>query len=566
MSPYLSRAAGLFFALLLVALPAASQQRNLDACGILDRPGMTYVLQNSVSSPGSCFLVKAERITLDLNGHTVTYGTGSAWEAGQETTQRVHGILGQACWDKGGHADPDFCGDMFQFFTVRNGSIVQAERAPPYSHAIRMGQGTSRRVAVENVRFRIYSPSSTAVQIIGGRGGHRFRNVTVENESVYVLNRHQLEGMALRLVDAPKDSDPMRVENLRVLGGPQGGAFLGFPGSAITGADIALKGAFTNDFGIYLWGDGSEAFGNTVRGRSRGVQVYSDRSVVRDNIIETYEEPVNEEYEGCQIGGTYGVQLESRATRAVVRNNQVQVAATACDGRAFRVTGTKPGNANLSAGNVYAAARQPGATGKAVAASFSNARDVVLDGDTLRADTWNAEIVWEGAQNIVLKNVTFIKGDHPGPDYATFRLVPGSNNAKFRPASAELKVIDPIFRNGASADSFSMRRIGEEKWVMPAEYSIQWSYHLTVVGADQQPLPGVTVKVTDHKGAPYISALTGPDGRTAPIVLTQFRRFNTEKAIEKEDFSYTVELSLGARRREFTVRLSEPTVRTEVLP
>lgn len=552
--------------LLLCALPAAAQQRPIDSCGILDRPGITYVLQKDVSSPGSCFLVKAERITLDLNGHTITYGTAANWEPGQETTQRVYGILGQACWDKGGHAVADFCGEMFQFFTVKNGAIVQAERAPPYSHGIRMGQGGPRRVAVENLRFRIYSPSSTAVFITGGRSGHQFRNVTVENESNYVLNRHQLEGMAVKLVEAARDGDPVRIENLRVIGGPQGGAFLSAPASTITASDIALKGAFTNDFGIYLWGDGSEAFGNTIRGRSRGVQVHSGQVVVRDNVIDTYEEPVNEEYEGCQLGGTYGVQLESRANRAVIRNNQVRVTALACDGRAFRATGVKPGSSNVSSGNVYTAVRQTGATGKAVAASFSNARDVVLEGDTLRADTWNVEVVWEGAQNIVLRNVTFIKGDNPASDYATFRLVPGSNNAKFRPTSAEMKVIDPVFRNGASADSFSMRTIGEEKWVMPAQYSIQWSYRLTVVGPDQQPLAGVAVKVTDHKGQPYLSALTGPDGRIAPIVLTQFRRFNSEKGIEKEDFSYTVELSLGERRREFTVQVSEPTLRTEALP
>lgn len=553
-------------ALLLLTLPAGAQQRDLDACGILDRPGMTYVLQKDVSSPGSCFLIKAERITLDLNGHTITYGTASAWEPGQETTQRVHGILGQACWDKGGQADPAFCGDTFQFFTVKNGAIVQAEGAPPYSHAIRMGQGAPRRVVAEDVRFRIYSPSSTAVYITGGRGGHLFRNVTVENESVYVLNRHQLEGMALRLVEAAKDGDPVRVDNLRVIGGPQGGAFLGFPGSTITGAAIALKGAFTNDFGIYLWGDGSEAHGNTIRGRSRGVQVHSDKSIVRDNVIETHEEPVNEEYDGCQVGGTYGVQLESRASRAVVRNNQVRVKALACDGRAFRATGTKAGSGNISSGNVYAAVREPGAGGKAVAASFSNARDVTLEGDTLIADTWNTEIVWDGARNIVLKNVTFIKGENAGRDYATFSLLPGTNNAKFRPTSAEMKVIDPVFRTGASADSFLMRPIGFERWATAAEYSIHWTYSLTIVGPDQQPLPGVAVRITDHKGDPHIAAVSGPDGRVPPLVLTDFRRFNTTKGIEKEEFSYTVELSLGERRREFTLRVSAPTERTELLP
>jgi hypothetical protein len=42
------------------------------SCGTIGTPG-TYILQNDVSSPGTCFTVTAAGVTLDLNGHTVTY-------------------------------------------------------------------------------------------------------------------------------------------------------------------------------------------------------------------------------------------------------------------------------------------------------------------------------------------------------------------------------------------------------------------------------------------------------------------------------------------------------------
>ena len=42
------------------------------SCGIINSPG-TYVLQNDVSSTGSCFFIGANNVTLDLNGHTITY-------------------------------------------------------------------------------------------------------------------------------------------------------------------------------------------------------------------------------------------------------------------------------------------------------------------------------------------------------------------------------------------------------------------------------------------------------------------------------------------------------------
>ena len=40
---------------------------------VLSRPGTTYILEADVTTPGTAFIVLAPNITLDLNGHTVTY-------------------------------------------------------------------------------------------------------------------------------------------------------------------------------------------------------------------------------------------------------------------------------------------------------------------------------------------------------------------------------------------------------------------------------------------------------------------------------------------------------------
>ena len=50
-----------------------SALQNINSCRTLDVLGETYVLQNNVSSNGTCFTVTADNITLDLNGYTVTY-------------------------------------------------------------------------------------------------------------------------------------------------------------------------------------------------------------------------------------------------------------------------------------------------------------------------------------------------------------------------------------------------------------------------------------------------------------------------------------------------------------
>ena len=61
---------------ILAAVSAQPKQLNLTSCGILDRPGANYVLENDVTADGTCFAVQADNIILDLNHHTVTYGNG----------------------------------------------------------------------------------------------------------------------------------------------------------------------------------------------------------------------------------------------------------------------------------------------------------------------------------------------------------------------------------------------------------------------------------------------------------------------------------------------------------
>ncbi len=46
---------------------------NINSCGTLNQAGATYDLTADVSSTGTCFTITEDNITLNLNGHTVTY-------------------------------------------------------------------------------------------------------------------------------------------------------------------------------------------------------------------------------------------------------------------------------------------------------------------------------------------------------------------------------------------------------------------------------------------------------------------------------------------------------------
>ncbi len=49
---------------------------NINSCGTLDSPTTTYKLTSDVSSTGTCFIINHVGITLDCQGHTITYGNG----------------------------------------------------------------------------------------------------------------------------------------------------------------------------------------------------------------------------------------------------------------------------------------------------------------------------------------------------------------------------------------------------------------------------------------------------------------------------------------------------------
>jgi len=55
--------------------PAEGEVISIDRPGVLDQPGATYRLTADVTAPRTAFMVKGDGITLDLDGHTITYGT-----------------------------------------------------------------------------------------------------------------------------------------------------------------------------------------------------------------------------------------------------------------------------------------------------------------------------------------------------------------------------------------------------------------------------------------------------------------------------------------------------------
>jgi hypothetical protein len=509
------------------------------------------VLLSDVQSAGTCFAVTSDRVILDLAQHSITYGVNTSAQT------PVYGVVGQACWDNTPRPSQP-CGDRFSDLVVRNGRIQQGPGAPAYSHAIRVGQGNSRGFTFTALEIWLHAPASVGISSTYTNGDLHITNVTTHNEVKQIFNRHQVEGPAIRIAQIAPASEPNEIKENRIIGGPQGAILDITAGTDMIGNHLSLAGTYTNDFGIYAWGDRQQVVDNRIDGQGRGIQVYRGKgAIVRRNSVDVFEKRVNMEYQGCQLGGSMGIQLETRARDAEISGNKVTASADECDARAFRATDTESAGGNVSRANVYVAKRVGSGKGQAIAASFSNAKDVTLVGDTLEADSANVEIDWDGAQRIYLRQVEFAKGKNPAPDYVTFRFLAGSNDPRERMKASQLFVVDGTFKDGASAESVAMHPIGYGGWASAAEYFIQWSTRFKVITASGSTITGAVVLVTPPRGETS-SLTTDETGTTPPLALTQFRRFNTGTGVDTQVFRYGVEVQYSGRSKRIELEPSTP--------
>src|SRR5215469_1299738 len=333
------------------------RERRIQKCVILKETGAVYIVDQDLESPGTCFSVQADNITLDLNGHTIVYGQGA-----HKTAQFA--ILGIACWDailSNGMANGNPCGGSFNKLTVRNGRIRQASSMAPYSDAIHLGQGGGDFLTVRNVDFQLSASSSIPIFSTFSGAGSKIIDNTIENNVRDINNRHQLEGMSIKFQNSQTLKPGQTVEGNNIIGGAQGGILLESAGAKASRNKISQNGRYSNDFSIYVWGNREEVFENDIDPTSgRGINIGGGAidtngkgrggadSVVRNNRIRVVELKQNCDYSEsetacnvCQPGGTYGIQFDDNPQGSLSRENNVVAQAGDCDAAAFRVTDSR---------------------------------------------------------------------------------------------------------------------------------------------------------------------------------------------------------------------------------
>jgi hypothetical protein len=392
------------------------EMKTLTSCGPLRKRNTLYALQNDVTSAGTCFSIEEDNITLDLNGHTVTYAT-------TDGTKATFGVLAADCWEKSVEGNP--CGGSHRHSVVMNGKIVQGPGAASMSHALRFGQASNLTgIIVHDLDITISAQDSIGIYSEYLPGGSDIYRNTIHNNVKVISNRHQFRGASIKLDEEGKAKLPDLIHDNTIIGGPHAGIRSDNPaGTRIYGNDVSQDTTYTNGFCIDAAGKGMEVSGNKCHPtHGRGIHTHASGVKIFDNVIETIDSDKNAEYNGCEINGTYGIQIESDGpedpTDIRVYHNQVKVHAAECTAEAMRLTELKKGASVEIYDNTFVAVQDKiglnlsdkGARGFSVGDVSGD--HVVFTHNIVQADTAIFHTDWDSCRSMKLKENTFRAGVH----------------------------------------------------------------------------------------------------------------------------------------------------------
>jgi hypothetical protein len=555
--------------------------QTVTKCQTLGTAGMTYILLNDVSATGTCFVITANNVTLNLNGHSITYAT-------QAASGPRFGIVGIGCGDS--DAQAGFCGGNWINPTIFGppaapgadppSKIVQGAGAVGISDAIRFGSTNPNSQCsggtIHDLTTFVTHPDVTQTTQRASASIHfhfcigplTIFNVTTHNTDAWVQNRTAIEGPDIRL-EAWTGANGPTIFNNNFSGGGQGAIFANEIADAnIHDNVVGASSHVVQDFAIFAWGSNDQVFNNTVNCQScRGIFLgghdfhlpASSGQQVHDNTVTVHMKPQycpdgqpcpNTSAWGCEAHGSYGIQFDDGPLNASAFNNVVtgfvengtngQGQQESCQFIGLKVTTVDVGD--NSHNNSFTAQRVGDVTNRAIAfGTESNTAPVgfLSTDDTFSADTYNFFVDFLGAdQPQTFIRPVIIKGSNPDPNntapnihpYTTFAFHngAGSGNCMTQVCSVHWFFVDPTFMGGASKDSHDMKPYtGQNGIAGPAEYFIQWTYTLTVVNASSIARPGLTVTIKDAQSPPntVFTGTTDANGKIS-TVLTEFRRAN----------------------------------------
>lgn len=413
----------------------------LSACADLTVSG-SYYLAQSVSSSGTCFFIDADNITLNLNGNTITYGTGG----GTASTPAI--LLADTWYTAPGYSlAKTGSTNKHGGFVVYGGNITAASNAAPRSTALWVGQSDDITPApvVHNLTLTTYSTDASPIFGTVSASGWQIYDNTVNYASVTTTSRYNLWGYAIWIADNPNaaGSPPDQIYGNKIIGAPQGGIFDDHQNALIHNNDITFKSFYANDYCVAtLSGDGQTvSYNNCHPASGRGIDVEAANEIVAHNTITVTELPQDAEYGGCEEAGADGIRVRdnvyqgnpSAPSNITVNNNIITAIAVACQANGLRLTNLQAGDSVTYSDNTVTTTGPGNSTAPDYAISFDgdNQPTLTFTSNSLssvyafvQVDWDGANLVMGGSQNLMNVPLIFLDDENgyndPSEDGPTF--------------------------------------------------------------------------------------------------------------------------------------------------
>ncbi|MDJ0522197.1 MAG: hypothetical protein QNJ90_09005 [Planctomycetota bacterium] len=473
---------------------AAAGATTLTAPGIISTPG-TYVLDRDITATGTAFRITAADVTLDLGGHTITYGTGSG---------RAHGV----------HAD-----GVNGRLVVRGGAIVQGGGGGSACHGVRLIAVNDVRVSGLNVT--VTGRDADGISIVSVPQAVRVDHCVVHCGTTVVSDRHWPGVAAIRIDDARGSA---QIDHNRITASPQWG--LRLQGDSSSGdvlvhhnQVLGTKALVANGYMLGIYKRGADVFENHLEGESRGIHVASSGSDgidcrVHHNVLRVQDQ-TNAEYpdhhwvHGIKIEGAPGCKVHDNVITGVADDEHAEV-------RAIDVGLQNQANQNVQGveivrNRVSALAR--GARFRANALMWSqgtagSTNDLVVRHNVFTATDRVIMREWGGGRGALMRDNVLRRDLGLGAGHE-FYVEEFGNGGTPNPGNRLLDTVTDL----------DLLQVTEYHGAKPWDATREWTLALLVRDARGAAVPDAVVTVTDAKGERAFETRTDAEGRARGTVV-----------------------------------------------
>lgn len=254
---------------------------------------------------------------------------------------------------------------------VTNGTIIQGQGGGFASHAIRIGESAGTGWSIDNLTLTTHGVNSKILNSYRMQGA-TFNNNVINHNVTTIISRDNYDGAAFFV---PYAGAAGTVYNNTFNTGIQTAIYAKTADSGqhqIYGNNISLQTKYTNDFAIAA--AGSEVYSNIVNcvganNSCRGIWIGGTNTKVYNNTVSVQQLVRNQEYNGCEASGAYGMQAEGATVGSEVYGNTVTAITGdgVCEASALRLGPTLSGSIDVH-DNTFTASRT--GTGRATTMMF----------------------------------------------------------------------------------------------------------------------------------------------------------------------------------------------------